>query len=525
MFRDKRPTQETIFVPGRPADYLYYANGWLKEVQENSASIAEYIYDEVGNRTRVELGNDAYTTYDYHSTDPRYFVSEIEHFQPDDQSIGAITYSQRDDSGNPTSVTYPGGAVSYTYDVNNRLVSESSSSFGYDWVGNRLNPPADPSPMVYDDTDKLVTWPGEHQYTYYPTGSLYQQKNSQGSVQKTFTYTGAELLESVTHAGVNDPSEMEWDGDANRVSFTRSTTPIGTWYFVYDTTAGIPAVIEENDGDPVYYIREPNGALIARVDGATTNYYHFDALGSTRLLTNGSGTVTDTYTYDAWGKQTASTGPTAQPYRYVGQLGYYSHYQDENLFDQSGYQFLQLGVRFYDALTGRFTQRDPAKDGLNCFVHASDDPLGRVDPSGLACTAIERAVRDDALSLVPAPTLVRHLRTEHSWKQVGYEPTWGIAWGSDNMVGCNCIWQRSERSVDLWKRLEPMKQKMSCQTWGPCGYGGSWTYWRHFVRPVFYEHAGDWRLLPRLSLQDTRKTPGFVILTSTGEDCLCRMPQ
>jgi len=57
-------------------------------------------------------------------------------------------------------------------------------------------------------------------------------------------------------------------------------------------------VIKElHDGTPVYYIREPNGALIARIDGATTNYYHFDALGSTRFLTNGSGTVTDTYTY------------------------------------------------------------------------------------------------------------------------------------------------------------------------------------------------------------------------------------
>lgn len=85
------------------------------------------------------------------------------------------------------------------------------------------------------------------------------------------------------------------------------------WHYVYDTTAGIPAVIEENDGDPVYYVREPNGALIARVDGETTNYYHFDELGSTRFLTNGSETVTDTYTYDAWGKQTAHTGQTPQP--------------------------------------------------------------------------------------------------------------------------------------------------------------------------------------------------------------------
>lgn len=130
-------------------------------------------------------------------------------------------------------------------------------------------------------------------------------------------YTPANLLSEAEHEDeLNTPSSsMTWDADANRASFTSSEG--GTWYFVYDTTAGIPAVVEEQHGEtPVYYIREPKGALIARVVGATldattTRYNHFDALGSTRKLTDGSGTVTDTHTYDAWGKQTASTGSTA----------------------------------------------------------------------------------------------------------------------------------------------------------------------------------------------------------------------
>jgi hypothetical protein len=54
--------------------------------------------------------------------------------------------------------------------------------------------------------------------------------------------------------------------DSDRVSFT-SSEGTGTWEFVYDTTAGIPAVIEEVHSGSVYYIREPNGALIARVVG------------------------------------------------------------------------------------------------------------------------------------------------------------------------------------------------------------------------------------------------------------------
>jgi len=73
-------------------------------------------------------------------------------------------------------------------------------------------------------------------------------------------------------------SSMLWDADSNRVGFTSSTG--GTWQFVYDTTAGIPAVIEEvTPSGSVNYIREPYGALIARVAGGSVHYYHFDALG------------------------------------------------------------------------------------------------------------------------------------------------------------------------------------------------------------------------------------------------------
>jgi len=106
-------------------------------------------------------------------------------------------------------------------------------------------------------------------------------------------------------------------------------------------------------------------------------YYHFDALGSTRLLTDAMGTVTDTYAYDAWGNLMAHNGTTAQPYQFVGQLGYYTHWQDANL------TLLQLGVRFYDPEIGRFGQRDPIQDGMNWYAYVRNSPVSWVDPAGL----------------------------------------------------------------------------------------------------------------------------------------------
>ena len=157
----------------------------------------------------------------------------------------------------------------------------------------------------------------------------------------------------------------------------------GTAYsFVCDATAGIPAVIEEaSPTATAYYIREPDGSLVARMAGSNLWYYHFDALGSTRLITNGSGTVTDKYAYDAYGALLAhdrTANSIDQPHQYVGQLGYYTHYQEPE------FGLLQLGVRFYDAEVGRFTQMDPLglDGGLNQFAYVEGDPISAVDPLG-----------------------------------------------------------------------------------------------------------------------------------------------
>ena len=152
--------------------------------------------------------------------------------------------------------------------------------------------------------------------------------------------------------------------------------------FVCDPTAGIPAVLEEiTPSGTSYYYREPDGSLVARRQGLTGSnwrYYHFDEIGSTRLLTDADGTVTDSYAYDAWGNVTGHTGTTSQPYQYVGRLGYYAHCQDPDL------GLLQLGARFYDREIGRFTQRDPIPSEISSpYAYVENGPTVDMDPQGL----------------------------------------------------------------------------------------------------------------------------------------------
>jgi RHS repeat-associated protein len=245
--------------------------------------------------------------------------------------------------------------------------------------------------MVYDAADRLIRWPGMHSYTYYGDGSMKDVRNPAGTqVLRSYTYNDDGLLSGATYPG--GTASFTWDADKNRVGITMNE---GNYSFVYDTTAGIPAVIEEVTPDGfIFYIREPGGELLARVDeNQNIRYYHFDELGSTRMLTDGTGNaqsnpnfgkVTDKYVFDAWGNTLSYTGSTDQPYQYVGEQGYYTHTQD------SEFGLMQLGVRFYDAEIGRFTQTDPASYGLNLYTYVDSKPCLFVDPKGLWCEHITK---------------------------------------------------------------------------------------------------------------------------------------
>jgi RHS repeat-associated protein len=115
--------------------------------------------------------------------------------------------------------------------------------------------------------------------------------------------------------------------------------------------------------------------------GTDWHFYHFDALGSTRILTDGIGNVTDKYAYDAWGKVLTHdryTNSVEQPYQYVGRLGYYTHCQD------CEFALLQLGVRYYDPEKGRFTQRDLMPSAaVSDYSYVDDSPTMATDENGL----------------------------------------------------------------------------------------------------------------------------------------------
>ena len=122
----------------------------------------------------------------------------------------------------------------------------------------------------------------------------------------------------------------------------------------------------------------------------TTAFVHTNQLGTTRLLSDESGSAVDLGVgsalqhYTAFGRPfivdddppEGSSYALPTRYGYAGAWGYDS---------QSGIgALMHVGARYYDPRIGRFLQRDPIgiSGGLNVYAYVENSPANRVDPSG-----------------------------------------------------------------------------------------------------------------------------------------------
>ena len=130
----------------------------------------------------------------------------------------------------------------------------------------------------------------------------------------------------------------------------------------------------EDDALSTSYLRGAN--LISRTTAAT-EYYTFNAHGDVVGLVNAAGTQTKTYAYDACGNEKDRIGADTNPFRYCGEY-----------FDvESGIYYLR--ARYYDPSIGRFTQEDPAQDGLNWYSYTGGNPVLFIDPTGFQHVCVD----------------------------------------------------------------------------------------------------------------------------------------
>jgi RHS repeat-associated protein len=284
-------------------------------------------------------------------------------------------------TGNRTgAVESSGRTLNWSYDGIYRLTNETISldphsvngsvSYGLDPVGNRQSqtssiPGIATGSFTYDADDRLNT------ETYDANG------NTLTSAGKTFTYGFENRLKSMTAGSV--AVTIQYDADGNRVA--KTVNGVTTRYLVDDLNpTGYAQVVEEVTAGAV--IRQYTYGLqrisqTQQIANAwTPSFYGYDGGGTVRLLTDSTGTVTDTYDYDAWGNAVNTTGSTPNVYLYRGE----QYDPDLGLY--------YLRARYFNPLTGRFLGRDPeaarvrVPASLHKYLYGASDPVNRLDPTG-----------------------------------------------------------------------------------------------------------------------------------------------
>lgn len=126
------------------------------------------------------------------------------------------------------------------------------------------------------------------------------------------------------------------------------------------------------------YVYGPDGTPLEQLDSAgNATWHHHDQYGSTRALTNSTGAVVATFTYDPYGGLVASTGTMTTP------LGWGGQYRDP----ESG--LLYLRARYYDPSTSQFLSQDPlVVVSGSAYGYGDNDPLNTTDPTGLLCVHV-----------------------------------------------------------------------------------------------------------------------------------------
>jgi RHS repeat-associated protein len=297
--------------------------------------------------------------------------------------VFSTTYT-RDKLGRITQKVETLGGVTdtfdYTYDTAGRLTEVKkngtiTATYNYDTNGNRLSrvTPGGTTTGTYDAQDRLTQYGGTT-YGYSANGEL--QSTTTGGQTTTYTYDVLGNLKSVV-GPTGFTIEYLVDGQNRRIGKKVNGVLQQAWLY-------------QNQLNPVAEL-DGTGAVVSRfvygtkanvpdylIKGGVTYRIVSDHLGSPRLVVNtADGSIVQRMDYDEFGNVTLDTNPGFQPFGFAG-----------GLYDlHTG--LVRFGARDYDAVTGRWTAKDPIRfygGDHNLYGYSQADPVNFQDPDGLQDT-------------------------------------------------------------------------------------------------------------------------------------------
>lgn len=369
-------TKKIMYPSGRVVERKLNERDQLQTVKDGATNVATYDYSNAGENTGCHYANGTSTAMQYNSNNQVISLtaspaSLVDFIYTYDKEENLLTAAFRHRTAN---------SEQYGYDTKNQLIQfkkggSRQTAYTYDGVGNRTAVQVNGITTSYT-ANSMNAYTGIAQstpvnYTYDANGNVLTN-----GIQ-TFSYDVENRLTTV-NAGTT--AVYTYDALGRRI---RKSTAGNTVNYYFD---GFQVIEERNAVDTVlasYVWGTWLDDIVTMKKNGNTFYYHTNTIGSVAAVTDSSGTVAERYEYDAFGKVSFfDNGYTVLAQSAIGNNYTYAGRAYEPETGNYDYR-----VRQYDALHGRFQQRDPLgyySGGYNLYAYVSNKPAGFIDPFGLA---------------------------------------------------------------------------------------------------------------------------------------------
>lgn len=309
-------TQNASSATLQDLSYDFDYNGNLKTLTDNLRSnIRTYLYDELDRLKETQNLPSARGGYTTFSCQYDSIGNMLQKSAADGSEIGIMSYGQ---NAGPHALTSAGG-YAYTYDANGNMLQGKNKNMEYD-VENRLVKVAEPTQTTT--------------FTYDGDG---------GRVSKTVIANPPQAGEAISTAYIGSLYEVDSDGTLRKHIF-----------------AGANRVT----------------TVIASPAGAKQSlYYHSDHLGSSNVITDGNGNLSQYCEYTPYGSTARNEGADLVKHKFTGKE-----------LDSTGLYY--YGARYYDPEIGRFITADTIvqapydPQSLNRYSYCRNNPINYIDPTG-----------------------------------------------------------------------------------------------------------------------------------------------
>jgi RHS repeat-associated protein len=269
----------------------------------------------------------------------------------------------------------------YDIDINTQAVSRSFT-FQLDGAGNLMSRTINGKKTLFNH-DAGGQYQSDPLNRYTDIQGQKRQHDASGNLafdgRYRYLYDHENRLIEVREAGSkNTVATYGYDALGRRISKQKAND---TKTYLYDGYRVIAEYKEDGSLAARYIYGSGIDEILQMERGGQTYTYHRDIQGNITSLTDASGKIVETYSYDPFGAVTIRDGSGNRLSRSKAGNPYY--FTGRRLDPETGLYYYRL--RMYDPGTGRFLQHDPLgfHEGPNLYQYAAGDPFNLTDPMGL----------------------------------------------------------------------------------------------------------------------------------------------